>query len=422
MDLIKLYYSNTDIKPRVLLGHFLRFLGFYVESITSEKNLREDVDSLVDIYIIGNDFAESNRKLLDSIEEEKTILILKEGWASLDESVKKIMYSEVSESQFLCELIDDISDIIYDAGKEFNCLFEDLKQWELVAKQVAQRYSNNQILKSSLFTRCFYKQEDLYHWAMHRYLKFIRQIEGVEEKLYDTDALKYVLLYSKYEVNLICKMNSFKPRFDAQNMLVECEELLCKYDKNEELHILKADILYELCEEYLDACDSYADIDIVHCSYANMKCGKIVKEYLGEYDKAIQILEKAIQKQEKYYQAWYQMADCYERMGEFKKAIEKFSCIIDGLKEKYDRHILSPLELEYLYKSIMRIAIIYKLRFVDYTSANQYNNLAEKIRNDNAIGGYVDLLWGTDGKFDELIEKIYETIEEHVNIKLEEIY
>lgn len=421
MDVVKVYYSDTDIKPRVLLGHFLRFLGFYVVFI-SEKNLREDVESLVDIYIIGDNFMKDNFELLESMEDEKAILIFKEGWNSGVDFVRKIYFDKLTETDFLVEIIQHISDIILNCDKEYDCLFQDIFEWEILAKEIAKSYSKNKILESSLFTRCFCKQEKLYHWAMRHYMSFIEQIKTLQSSIYDEDFIDYVLLYCKYEVNYICKMNSFEMKYDINEMLKECEFLLREYDKNEELHILKADILYELLGESLEACDLYADINILHCDYANYKCGKIVKEYLEEYDKAIFILKKAIDKQEKYFQAWYQLGDCYERKRDFKNAIKAFKKIHEILKSKYEKHILAPLELEYLYKSIMRIAIIYKLRLMDYTSANQYNELAGRINKEDSIREYVRLLWGEDGKYQDIITIINETIEEHVNIKLEEIY
>lgn len=421
MDIVKVYFHNTDIKPRVLLGHFLRFLGFYVVFI-SDKNMRNDVESLVDIYLIGDDFMKDNFELLESTEDEKSIFIFKDGWRSDMGFVRKVYFDNLSKSEFLIEVIQCISDIIIDNDREYNCLFKDIFQWEIFAKEIAESYSKNKILEASLFTRCFCKQENLYHWAMGHYLEFINHINGLKSDVYADYFVDYVLLYCKYEVNYICKMNSFEMKYDIDEMLATCDLLLSHYNQNEEINILKADILYELKGELLDACDLFADKNILHCDYANYKCGKIVKEYMEEYDRAIFIIKKAVQKQMNYFQAWYQLGDCYERKKDYKKAIQSFKKIYDILKVKYERHILAPLELEYLYKSIMRIAIIYKIRLMDYSYANQYNELAARINKENAIKEYVRVLWGDKEEHQDIINIINETIEEHVNIKLEEIY
>lgn len=422
MDLIKMYCSDADIKPKVLLGHFLRFLGFYIESITNEKNIREEVESLIDIYIIGDEFTEQNDGLLDYMENEKTILILKDGWTFVDEHVRSIRYDGLSEQNFLLELVQHISDIIYHQDKEYECLFQNLKQWELLANWVARNYSRNQLLKAQLFTRCFLEQDEYYYSAMNSYKNFIDSIEVFQRHLYDFDYWEYVLLYAKYEVNLICKKNNFVQKYDNNDLLNQCELLLEMYEENEELHLLKADILYELLEENVDACNTYTNLEISHCAYAKLKSGKIFKDYLEDYMSAILVFKSAINEQKNYFQVWYQLGDTYEKIGEYKKAVYAFNSILQILNEKYKKRILAPLELEYLYKATMRIAIIYKLYLMDYQTAEQYNRMAIYIKEKSPIEEYVKLMWEDDEEYESIILKINEAIEEHVNIKLEEIY
>ena len=352
MDIVRLILNSIDIEVSVLLQHYLHYLGFYVYKNDSDK-IDESVDSLVDIYVISNAFFETRKTTIETIEEKKTIFILTEGWIVEEGQIKVINYQRQNQSAFLYQLIDCISEIIENTDTRA-MLLKKTYGWEVYAKKVVDLYTEKELLKKSLFTRCFYAQSEFYLSGKMAYESFIKALENFGEVLWKNDYLQYVLIFAQYEANLISKMNSVKYEYDTEKMLNICNFLLERYNENEELHLLRADILFELKENWLDGGDAYADREVQHCEYAHFKYGKVCRQYHRDYKIAAYLFRQAIEKNHKYYQAWYQLGDCYERLEKYSAAIDAFKEICKILEDKYEKHLLAPLELEYLYKAFKR--------------------------------------------------------------------
>lgn len=62
MEIVRIYYNSIDIQPRLILHHFLRYLGLYVEEVTEGMHSRGE--SLVDIYIVGDEYMWEKMNLL----------------------------------------------------------------------------------------------------------------------------------------------------------------------------------------------------------------------------------------------------------------------------------------------------------------------------------------------------------------------
>lgn len=422
MDLIRMIYNTMDIEPSVLVHHFLRFFGFYIEA-NSKESESFGVESLVDIYIVGDRFVKHEDFSIDVDEEEKAILILKDGWGVSDLGIRSITYKDdITMECFLHQLVDEVADVLT-SNDVFNPrILQREDDWVRAMHYIADVYADVNLLEASLFGRCFYKQTDLYQWAIRKYRRFINRVEKYGEIFEYSDFVKYVLLYARYEVDLTCKNNFFDYQYQPKMLLKECNELLWKYRENEELHLIKADILYELEDKWLDAANVYLDFEINHCGYAYYKCGRIYRSCFEEYDKAIALLTKATQCNEQYYQAWYQLGESYVSLGKYRKAIKAFERITRILREKYLKHIISPLEMEYLYKAFLRIGIIYKTYLGDNTAANMYGDMAEQVGNQHAIDNYVEAMLSKDAKSEEILSAIYDTAKERVSIKLKQVY
>ncbi len=424
MDLIRLYYDSRDIRPYIILRHFLRYLGYYIEEVTERSNTGGQ-ESVADIYIMSNLYMEGQSRRLD-IEEDKTIFVLKDGWEADNSLISCVPYRlEITDEDFLFAFIEKLLEIIEKRESRCPSMIRSDPDWKKIVRNIAEAYLKSKLLWAELFTRCFYKQPTLYRNAIVKYKKFIEEIEKHKGNVQNADLLRYALLNAKYEANLISKKNFFEYHFSPDELLQECSSLLESYPGNEELYLLKADIMYELQDRWLGACDEYLVPSVAHCAYVYYKRGRIFRTKLKEPDIARKILEYGIELKGDYYCAWYQLASCYEDMGKFAEAIKAFRHICTILMKKYERHLLSPQELEYFYKAVMKIAVIYKTKLEDYTSAYAYGDLADEIREENAIDGYMEQMWNEDNDNDENKEKlkkiIYETIKEHVNLKLKEI-
>ena len=49
MELVRLYYNSMDVRPSVLVRHFVRYLGLYVEENIEKGKMNSH--SLTDIYL-----------------------------------------------------------------------------------------------------------------------------------------------------------------------------------------------------------------------------------------------------------------------------------------------------------------------------------------------------------------------------------
>lgn len=419
MDMIRLFYNSLDVQPGVLLRHFLRYLGFYVDERTDKKWVRH-WKSAVDIYIISDEYMSNRETVFDEVDLEKTIYVLKDGWVIDNQISNVVYYDEAAQDEFLPKITDVLCDIIDECQIGVALLLQSDFKWREIISVIVKAYQSNNLLEASLIARCFYRQRNLFQKARKHYERFLTKIE------YEmgSDLLRYVSLYAKYELNVGCKKNFLKYAYSPYELLDECEELLNSYEENEELYLLKADIKFELLEDWLDACDEYGDEHIESCAYSNYKRGKIFRSYLKEYENAQICLCRAVRRKRDYCYAWYQLGESYEEQAKYEKSIEAYLKIYEILEEKLERHLLAPLELEYMYKAMLKVAAIYKTRMNDYGSAYYYNELAKEIQQACAFDNYLKSILGQEENEEilKMLPDINDTVMDQIHVRLEEIY
>ncbi len=424
MELVRLYYNSMDVRPSVLVRHFVRYLGLYVEENIEKGKMNSH--SLTDIYFVSDAFFEDKDTNLEIPYEDRAILILMDGFRTDNSRVKTVYYSDdpFDDREFLYNLSIALNDVIESYGLDVPILMQSDKNFREVIESIIDAYVSTNLLQASLFGRCFYGQMTLCNIMIDRYEKFIALLENTYRSMGKSDLLAYAVLYAKYELDLICKKNLRNFSYASGDLLDKCLELLDRHTGNEELYLLRADIQYELQDRWLWACDDFADPHISHCAYADYRRGKIFRAYLEEYDNAEYLLKRAVQRKKDYIYAWYQLGICYEKEAKFQKAIHSFNQIKSVLSKRYKKHLLAPLEVEYLYKAVMRVAVIYKIQFWDYGSAYAYNDLAESIRDSNVIEGYLEQLWiGIEEMGNEEVYQIIDkALKQEIDIKLDKIY
>ena len=424
MELVRLYCNSMDVRPSVLVRHFVRYLGLYVEE-NSEKGNTSSY-SLADIYLVSNEFFGDEDTNLEIPYEDKAILIMMDGFRTDDSRVKTVYYSGDSahDREFLYHLSFVLNDVIESYGLDLPILMQSDKNFRGVIESIIDAYVSTNLLQASLFGRCFYREVALCNIMIEKYEKFIARLEKEYFSMEKSDLLEYAVMYAKYELDLICKKNLRNFCYASGDLLDKCLELLDRHIGNEELYLLKADIQYELQDRWLWACDDFANPHISHCAYADYRRGKIFRAYLEEYDSAEYLLKRAVQRKKDYIDAWYQLGICYEKEAKYQKAIQSFNQIKSILSKKYNKHLLAPIEVEYLYNAVMRVAVIYKIKYWDYGSAYAYNDLAESIRDSNVIEGYLDQLWiGIEEmENEEVYQMIDNALKQEIDIKLDKIY
>lgn len=411
MDRIRMFYSNIDTKPRVLINHFVRFLGFYLEGVANKENtVKSNVESMVDIYIISDAYVTERTTIIDVKEEEKTILIYLDGWGSdarQDISVIRY-YNGMSDLLFLKKLSGHMLRILAGRADRTKRLFDNAESLRYILNSLTKYYVDNDILQVTLFASCFYAQNSFYTVALTKYLRFISQLELLDTPDHDSDLMKYIRIRARYEVDLICKVNHFEYYFEPVMLQEECEELLRKYVDNETLHILQADIDFKLNGIWNKAGNEYADIRLADCAYAYLKQGNILQNYVRDLKGALNAYRIAVYKKEDYYLAWYRIGECYESQVKYTEAVDAYEKVYMILSGRYYRHVLAPLEIMYLYYAVMRIAMINEIIIKDYDLSEHYRDLADNILGEIAIKNYFQEVWNDDGAYRDYLPLIQE--------------
>lgn len=422
MELVRLYYNSIEVKPKVLIHHFLRYLGLYIEESAGD-NESYPISSVADIYYIGSR-SEYESKVLSFAGSSKAILIFKDGIMSEQEKADNyIIYREdEQDSCFFNELIKHLCGVLSYQNEENGSLLRYNHRLEEALKCVSKAYVNNNIMQSTLYTRCFYKQEELYRRALKHYTAFVEQMSKLQVEEDNMDMMKYIISYSKFEVNLICKNNSYEFLYPVEDLLAVCQELAKKYSSNEQIHILTADIKLELEERWLEASEEYASAQLAHCAYAYYKWGRIVRKYLKDYESALPILKKAVELKPDYFAAWYQIGMCLEKKSDYFGAIKAFQKIGGILERKYKNHLLAPVELEYLFKALMKMAQIYKTELGNYVTAYAYSDLAESVKVEAGDTTYLSHVWGEALKDPDIVKIIRDKIEQKLDVQLCQMY
>ena len=397
-----MFYSNVDTKPRVLISHFTRFLGFYLEGITNKENTVEsNVESIVDIYVISDAYVEERTTVLDVKEEDKSILIYLDGWGSDDllDIPFIYYYDDLSDLLFLQKLSEHMLRIIAKRTDRSKRLFDSTRNLRHLLDDLIQYYIENNILQVTLFASCFYAQRSFYKVAQRKYLRFISQLEQIYISDNDSDLMKYITIRSRYEVDLICKVNHFEYYFDPVRLQEECEELLRKYVDNETLHILQADIDFKLNGIWNKAGNEYADIRLADCAYAYLKQGNILQNYVRDLEAAANAYKIAAEKKKDYYLAWYRIGECYEKQIKYTDAVAAYENVCTVLAGRYYRHVLAPLEIMYLYYAVMKIARINEVIVKNYDLSKYYRNLADNILKEIDREDYFRTVWDDEGAY-----------------------
>ncbi len=404
MDRIRMFYSNIDTKPRVLITHFVRFLGFYVEGITNKDNIViNNVESVIDIYIISDAYVEERTTSIEVQEEEKSILIYLDGWGSDDlQDLLSIHYDDQADQIFLQQLSQHILHIVSRRVDRNKRLIGSADSLRGLLGVFIKQYIDNDILQITLFARCFRAHYVLYKIVQKKYRSFVAWLEQMAASEYACDLTNYMCVRSKYEVDLICKVNGFKLYFDPEELREVCEELLRKYVDNETLHILQADISFELNEVWNKAGNEYADIRLNDCAYAYLKQGIILQNYVRDLDTALLAYRVAVQEKEDYYLAWSQMGECYEKQNKHSRAADAYEQVCLILSGRYHQHVLAPLEIEHLYNAVVRSAVINEVMLRNYALARYYRELAKSILEEIDRDDYFKLVWD-----DEKAYKMY---------------
>ena len=416
MDRIRILYCRSDAKPRIQISQFMRYLGFYIEDI-AENTGKNNKNSLMDIYVISDAYVEANSVDLDIENESRAILIYMDGWQSDQlQDIRSIQYDELNDDGFLKQLLRHMISILSDHSELDGRLIGSVDDPVSLLDSLIDIYVKNEVLQVTLFARCFYARRDFCKIAQSKYFKFIRNLKQIEEKDGASDLIKYIYIRARYEFDFICLVNSFSLYYNPRVLEEECGELLQKYTDNETLRILHADINYLLNDAWNKAGYEYSDSHLADCAYAYFRKGQILERYVGDLNKALEAYHAAAQRKKDYPDVWLCIGNCYDQQMKYMDALSAYERVLSILWGSYQRHVLAPLEILYLFYATRKMAEISALRFKNYRVADDYIELADNIREEAEGIDYFRLMWSDS----EAFKKYYPLIKEELDDKLEE--
>lgn len=365
MDLIRIYCDEFDIRTKNLIHHFLRYAGFYVEEKTADADEKSDseISSTADIYVVGKLYVERHKGTLKLDWDEGTILILMDGMElkGREDELEYIEGTGLTEKDMLCQLAVSLAVVIERRGLSGNRhLAGSTENFAGMLKKLAEVYMEYDIMPLCFYAKCFYAKELLWKRARDGYQKFINGLQSNANPGCASDLNLYAVSYAMYEMDVICKRNGYVFLYPVEKLRSDAQYLCEKYPENEQIHLFYADILMELEDNWMMAANEYIDEHVTHCAYALYRHGRIRRKYAKDSENALEVLRAAIFYKRDYFSAWYQIGLCYEMQYDCRRAILAYEKVGRIVKERYERHMLSPIELEYFYKAVVKLEDLHR--------------------------------------------------------------
>lgn len=383
MQIIRLYCHNLDLKPKILLKNFLKYLGFWVEDM-SETTLQSRYVSFLDIYIIGELYMQMTDGYINP-EQNKSIVILKDGYSLCGNNLDSIFYEEtMDDSIFLMELISHFGHFtFYNLPFPFYSILYNLD----FLKEFINSYVGNQILFLTIYEN--YIPFEIGSFYYNRFCSFIEKFKMKEE---EKDFLNYLKLESNYRRAKYYQINNHFHAWNSKEVTALLDELTLCYQNQPVLSSLIADIHYYIENSWAKASNEYEINELGNFSYPNYMCAFILAKYVEDYRSALDVANWAIQANSNCIQAYSICASCYGIQGNYQKQKEANEQIISILNEKWYQHKLSPQELIYYYDSIKELSELYCTHFGDLISSQDYENILPSIKKEADDLNYMKII------------------------------
>lgn len=352
MDFINIYCNNKDIKIKSIINQFMRYLSLYVFEYYNQENGYQG--SLCDIFIISKYY---NMNYVNIKDETKSIIILTDGYdINVDIDTHKIYYKNMDIEDFLSKLLYEMKPIFKNQKLiEQRLIYSDSDYMSIIYK-IIKEYVKYEISENSLYMK-YYPTDKTIFEKISKYRKFIQELEDFNSAQ-KSKLIEYAILHAMYEIDIFCKKNSYEILYSIGTILNRCENLLHKYEHNEELRLLRADIYNELEEFGSKAINEYISKYLLYIPYAHYKISKCYEKYINNIDSAEISILNALKLNKYNYKIWYQYAKCLFYKNNVQDGIEALYNILKILKEKWTDRILSPVEYKYLQNVISELESI----------------------------------------------------------------
>lgn len=376
MDYVNIYCNYKDIKIKSIINQFMRYLSLYVFEYYNQENGYQD--SLCDIFIISKYY---NANYVNITDETKSIVILTDGYdIDVDINTHKIYYKNMDIENFLSKLLYEMEPIFKKRKLiEQRLIYSDNDYMSIIYK-IIKEYAKYDIFENSLYMK-YYPTDKTIFDKISKYKKFVQKLEAFNSTQ-KSKLIEYAILHAMYEIDIFCKKNSYRLLYSQEIILNRCENLLYKYERNEELRLLRADIYNELEEFGSKAINEYISEFLVYIPYAYYKMSICYKKYIKNIDSAeISILNILKNDCDKYnYKAWYQYAKFLSYKNDIQNEVEALCNVLKIFKEKWEEKILFPLEYKYLENVVLKLEDIdnKRLIYIDKKDLKELKKLLDR--------------------------------------------
>lgn len=397
IDRVSITYHSTDIKPSVVLSLFFRMLGVYVhERIVNNPPASAAIPDgfCVNVYLLTKSFPPDSVSpyLAPEDSQDRNIFFVDKGLSfALEEPEGKIVTCDLSHDT--CGLLHGMSQALFEILKKTyeNCL-QHFEKVESDWKQLIQIYLDHRLYELTFTGKFFYADPDLIRETKEAYRGLIHALkkdDGTwaedEEKFYR----QFAIINMAYEINALCVRGNCSGIYNSAEIIQLCDMMIDHYGRCTSLLLLKGQVLDDLqslpseAYKYYKECYKQDTFNV----YALYKVGLYREKYLRLYDMAVDDYKRALTVYPPYYRVIYRWAVCEENRDDVNEAIRVYKRIIEVLTDKYENKtgsnafeiLVRPMEIEYLFKSAMRIAGLYEYGLKDSYKAVEYYLKANEI-------------------------------------------
>jgi len=440
---IKLSYKHDDVIASTILRTFFETAGIQVIENHYDKqiDLREELKEFK-IEAIPNSRILNDLEILltDNLDDEK----LKE-YVSIEDIIIKLNYNKIpknklgniDETWLINEVLQQIEKqkfsngnlvkISYSEDKNkqgyineewlINEVLDKLSQSGLLNKQqesylreLAKIYIDEDYTKTSILCTSGFilEKAKLQTFALEKQKDFVEKLKQKYQENKENIHIKYALINTAYKINKFCRDNEMHQVYSFREIIDVANELKGSIlDKLAQMLIIQTEhnLSFNRGKAYYLVTDTLRNENRFNPSAHQFKGIYWASE--NDYERASGYFKNAIAICPENYIAWYNLGFCFLELNDSEKARSAFMATFKILEEKYKKNILSPMEIEYFYKSTTKIGYILSCHSAFSAALKNYGfakRALESVEDSNYIK-YLNSKINSEIEFAKQIEK-----------------
>lgn len=403
---VKIIHNISDRLDFLFLAEFFHFCGLYVgeEILGSEQfdPLQELEDQCFDIYICVSrspDFYQSLQSYeesdIDRLKAKKRFIFFRGVRDEVLQIDRKKGLGELSDRQKSRLLTECMGRII----KRIQ-MPSAVNEW----KELIRIYVANQLMLHSSSLQYYPRRNsDAVKDAGEGMMAAYEQLNGQNALLTSEigDYARYARIWCAVKANEAYEYQNKALYFEPQDLAEECERLI---EQNPDFS--NTNVLIGLCYEHskdkaveaISAFQTALKMERTKCYSSSIYywIGKRFEAYESRQEEAEKSYREAYNKKKKFRNI-YKLAMYAKNRGQYENAEQYYTEILSALKEKKEKQMQDPLELEYAFKAYQQMCVMFYDQCDDVTVKYQkiisYAESAIAVREEeiDASSMYVEL-------------------------------